>query len=191
MIKCSQCGRPAIVEKSGHPLCVDCNLKFEQAFQIRDNALKQQLNFLLDEAEAVSGVYGVLPRHQIQMPVIHQGPMSIHNIRVDRSVVGVINTGNVKRMEVALDSIHAHNQNAVLEQDLKEFTEAVLRETKLSVEARNEILEQLSVLAAQMAMPGESRLKGVMKAIAANIAANIAATNLIAHWDKIRHLVKF
>ena len=45
--------------------------------------------------------------------------MHFHTINVDRGVVGVINTGNVKKMEVALNDIK--NQNPELEQKLKEF----------------------------------------------------------------------
>jgi len=191
MAACSQCGRPAIIMRGEHPLCVDCNLKFEQAFQIRDNALRQQENFLLDQMEAATGLYGVTPRHKIQTPVIHQGPMNFHSIKVDRSVVGAINTGTVQRMEVALNNIHAKNQNPELEQKLKDFTEAVLREGKLSVEAKNDIVDQLSVLAAQMAMPQESRIAIVVKALVTSIAANIAATGLIEHWDKIKAMLGF
>ena len=61
-------------------------------------------------------------------------------------------------MKVALNNIHAKNQNPKLEQELKNFTEAVLREASLSVQAKNDIVEQLSVLAAQVAMPEGSRI---------------------------------
>jgi hypothetical protein len=191
MTACSQCGKPAVFEVNGHPVCVDCNLKIQQAFQIRDNAIKQEMNFLLDQADALTGLYGVMPRYKIQTPVIHQGPMNFHSIKVDRSVVGAVNTGTVQKMEVALNNIHAKNQNLELEQSLKEFTEAVLREAKLSVEVKNDIVEQLSVLAAQVAMPEESRIKIVMKALVTSIAANIVSTGLIEHWDKIRHALGF
>lgn len=177
--------------RGDHPLCVDCNLKFEQAFQIRDNALKEQYNMLLDQAEAVTGLYGVMPRLPTKTPIIHEGPMNFHSIKIDRSVVGAVNTGTVEKMEVALNNIHAQNQNPELEQHLKDFTEAVLQEAKLSVEAKNDIVDQLSVLAAQMAMPPESRIAIVVKALVTSIAANIAATGLIEHWDKIKAMLGF
>jgi hypothetical protein len=191
MAACSQCGKPALFSVNGHPICVDCNLKIQQAFQIRSNEISQEINFLLDQADAVTGLYGVTPRYKIQTPVILQGPMNFHSIRVDRSVVGAINTGTVQKMEVALNNIHAKNQSPELEQSLKDFTEAVLREGKLSVESKNDIVEQLSVLAAQVAMPEESRVKIVMKALVTSIAANIASTGLIEHWDKIKQMLGF
>jgi hypothetical protein len=191
MAACSQCGRPAIFEVNGHPVCVDCNLKIQQAAQLVDRRLKEQWNMLMDQADAMSGVDAGMPRYRIQEPVIHQGPINFHNINVDRSVVGAINTGSVKKMEVALNNIHNKNQNPELEQKLKEFTEAVLREASLSVEAKNDVVEQLSVLAAQMAMPKESRIVVVMKALATSIAANIASTGLIEHWQTIKHMLGF
>lgn len=191
MAACSQCGKPAVFEVNGHPICVDCNLKIQQAFQIRDNALKEQYNRLIDEAEFATGLYGVMPRYKTQPPVIHQGPMNFHSIKIDGSVVGAINTGNVKKMEVALNNIHSKNQNADLEEHLKKFTEEVLAEAKLSVEVKNDIVEQLSVLAAQLAAPPESRIKTVMKALVTSIGTNIAATELINHWTTIKHLLGF
>jgi transposase InsO family protein len=139
-----------VFEANGHPICVDCNLKIQQAFQIRDNALKEQENFLLDQMEAVTGLYGVTPRHKIQTPVIHRGPMNFHSINVDRSVVGAINTGSVQKMEVALNNIHSNNQNPELEDRLQEFTEAVLKDAALSVQTKDDIVEQLTALAAEL-----------------------------------------
>lgn len=131
----------------------------------------------------------VMPRPRIPTPIIHRGPMHFHTINVDRGVVGVINTGNVKKMEVALNDIK--NQNPELEQKLKEFTEAVLREASLSVEAKNDIVEQLSVLTAHMAMPQKSRVSTVIKALVTSIAANLASTGLIEHWQAIKHMLGF
>ena len=50
----------------------------------------------------------VMPRQRIPAPIIHRGPMHFHTINVDRSVVGAINTGNVKKMEVALNDRSFH-----------------------------------------------------------------------------------
>lgn len=117
--------------------------------------------------------------------------MNFHSIKVDRSVVGAINTGNVKKMEVALNNIHLTNQSPELEQHLKQFAEEVLAEAALSVDSKNEIVEQLSALAEQVAMPEESRIKGVMKALVMSIAASIASTSLVEHRAAIKHMLGF
>ena len=172
----------------GHPVCVDCNLKIQQAFQIRDNAAKRQINFLLDQADALTGLSGVMGRYKIEDPVIHHGPMNFHSIRVDSSVVGAINTGNVEKMEVALNHIHANNQNEELEGLLKQFAEAVLHDGSLSVQAKDDVVEQLSILAVEAAKPKESRTMGVVRAVLTSVATSIPSA-LITHWDKIRLLL--
>jgi hypothetical protein len=190
MLEYSQCGKPAIAIAAGLPLCVDCNLKFQQASQIQENSAKQRINFLLDQADAVSGLSGVMGRYEITPPVELHGPINFHNINVDRSVVGAINTGNVEKMEVALNEIHAHNTNPQLENSLKQFTEAVLMDATLSAQSKNEIVEQLAVLAAEVAKPKESRSAGVVKAVLKSVAVSIPGA-LIEHWDKIKVLLGF
>jgi hypothetical protein len=191
MAACSQCGKPAVVMVGeGLPLCVDCNLKLAQAQEIRDRALKEEANYLVDQMEAVSGISGVLPRYKIRTPVVHQGPMNFHNINVDRSVVGAINTGNVEKMEVALNEIHAHNTNPELEDSLKQFTETVLKDASLSAQNKDEIVEQLTALAAEAAKPKESRSAGAVRAVLTSVATSIPAA-LIEHWDKIKVLLGF
>ena len=186
---CSQCGRPAIFERAGHPLCVDCNLKFEQAVQMRDRLLKQQINFLLDQADAVTGIHTGFGRYDLSEPIVHQGPMTFHTINVSRSVVGAINTGTVRQMEVALNHIHIANGNAELETALKAFAEEVLAEAALTINAKNEILQQLTALTEEIAKPNDSRIMGVIKAFIGSIAANIASTSLVTHWQNIRHML--
>jgi len=102
MASCSQCQKRAVASIAGGiSVCVDCLLKFQQAAQIRDNMLKQQINFLMDQAEAASGLYGISPRYELPSPLVNQGAVNFHNIKVERSVVGAINTGEVQRIDVA------------------------------------------------------------------------------------------
>jgi hypothetical protein len=59
------------------------------------------------------------------------------------------------------------------------------------VQSKNDIVDQLSVLAAHLALPKESRVTIVMKALVTSIAANLASTELLQHWDKIKTLIGF
>ena len=103
MPACNQCGKPAVVTVRDNPLCVDCYLKLQQAKLQQDVMLKEHYNRLIGDAEALTGLSGVMPRYKIEQPVIHQGALTLHNIKVDPSVVGAINTGDVEPIEVALD----------------------------------------------------------------------------------------
>jgi len=188
MANCSQCGKPAVVLAAGNPLCVDCNLKLQQAISMRHAMLAQQMNFLLDEAEAVTGIYGVMPRYRVPQPIIHQGTMNFHNIRIDKSVVGAINTGHVQQIDVALSHIKLTG-DPELEKSLAGFTEAVANSTALSAVAKNELLEQIAVVAEQAAMPKESRSWGILKALVTSIGTQAAVAGLGELWDKIKPML--
>ena len=72
---------------------------------------------------------------------------------------------------------------------MREFTEALLNEASLTAAAKNEILEQLAVVAGQAAMPKESRSWGILKALVTNIGTQVATTGLAVLWDAIRPML--
>src|SRR5713101_3585461 len=98
-MKCIQCGKPAIVKYDFGLLCVDCNLKFQQANDIAVGRLERQINFLMDEMEMVAGVRlggGRFPERK--PPIVHTGNMDIRPIVLSNSVVGNINQGTVQNL---------------------------------------------------------------------------------------------
>lgn len=189
MPACSQCGKPGIFRVGDHALCVDCNLKVVQANQIRDRMLRQRHNDLIAETEAVTGLYGVMPRYDLSEPVAHHGPITFHNIKVDRSVVGVINTGDVGQIDSALTNI-GMGGNAELQTVLSDFTQAVLNEKDVDTLLRNEILEQLAVLTSQVTLPTHQRKQGVLKAMFKAVSDSVSTiAALSALWEKVHPLL--
>lgn len=190
MPSCSQCGKPAIIRLGHNLLCVDCYLKFQQAIQIQNDSLAQEINYLTDMMEATFGIYGVLPRYKVPQPMVHQGPLTFHNIQVDRSVVGSINTGEVQRIDIAMSHIKTSG-NEKLVKALKEFTEAVIAETKLDAELKNQIIEQISFLASQAALPKEKQKSGIVKAVLLGIKHTVSTiVSLSSLWDKLQPLLE-
>ena len=190
MPSCSQCGKPAIISVDNNPLCVDCYLKFQQAMQIQDTMYVQEMNYLTDMMEATVGLYGVLPKYKVRQPVVHQSPLTFHNIKVDQSVIGSINTGEVQRIDVAMSHIKTSG-NEQLVKALKEFTEAVIAETKLDAELKNQIIEQISFLTSQSALPKEKRKSGIIKAVLFAVK-NMVSTmvTLSSLWNNLQPLLE-
>jgi hypothetical protein len=187
-VSCNQCGKPAVVTVQGNPLCVDRFGKLQEAIRIRDTMLEKQINFLIGQAEAVTGLYGITPRYEMT-PVVHQGAMMFHNINVDRSAIGAVNTGSVQRIDVALSHIKTGGSTE-LEKALKDFTEAVVTATSLSVDAKNEILEQVAEIAAHATVPKEARRRGVLKALVSGVSSAVSTvTNLSKLWSAVRGLL--
>jgi len=190
MSSCNQCGKPAIITVDNNPLCVDCYLKFQQAMQIQDTMYVKEMNYLTDMMEATVGLYGVLPKYKIRQPVVYQGPLTFHNIKVDQSVIGSINTGEVQRIDVAMSHIKTSG-NEELVKALKEFTEAVIAETKLDAELKNQIIEQISFLTSQSALPKEKRKSGIIKAVllaVKNMVSTIVALSPL--WNNLQPLLE-
>jgi len=156
--------------EGNHLLCIDCHLKFQQALAIQNEQLSSTLNWLTDQMESRIGLSGVLPRIHVPKPVhIHNsGKTNFNNIRIEGSVVGSINTGEVERIDLALTNVRAGGQDA-LASELQKITQAVLDSKELAQEARNEAVEGLSYLAEQAVLPQDRRQKSLGKRILSNI----------------------
>ncbi len=163
-MKCGQCGKPAFYKyDNGAHLCVDCDLKVQQAEQMRFAQTASRLNQLAEQMEMTTGLYGVVPRLEIPQPTIHMGH-TVHNIKVDNSVIGSINTGQIRDLNVALD----HVQNAGspdLANVLQKLTEAVLASSDLPTEKKTEAVEHLSHLAKQAALPKDQRQTAIGRTV--------------------------
>jgi len=192
MASCIQCGKTAIVSADGNPLCIDCYLKLMQAIQIQYDVSAREANYLMDKMESAVGSYGLLlsPRYKVYQPMVHHGPLTFHNIKVDQSVVGSINTGEVQQIDVAMDSIKISG-NEELAKVLKEFTEAVIAETKLDAELKNQIIEQISFLASQSVLPKGKQKSGIVKAVLSGVKDTVSTiVSLSSLWDKLKPLLE-
>jgi len=185
MAKCSQCEKPAIYKVGENYLCLDCNLKFEQAQQLQYLRNVSTLNFLLGQMESITGIPGTFPRFAVPKAVISQGPMNFSNIRVDNSVVGSINTGQVKQIDVAMDNIK-NGGNEELANSLKTFTEEVLAEKQLTAQLRDELIEHLSFISSQCVLPKEARKPTIAKSVLERIGEIVATVKLLAQiWAPV------
>jgi len=162
---CCQCGKiPAVYQIEGNPLCLDCAYKAEKINYMKQEQYMRQINFLMADMETMVGMPGILPRYEMPKPnpiIKTQGVLTLNNINVNQSVVGSINTGSIEQIDVALTNIK--NGGAEETADIiREFTEAVLEEKKLNTDIKNEIIEQLSFLASQAALPEEGQKKSII-----------------------------
>jgi len=187
--KCSQCKRsPAVYQINGHPLCVDCAYKIQQMNYMEQVQNMQQMNWLCAHMETVAGVPGILPRFEIPKPppiIKQQGGITLNNINVEQSVVGSINTGNIGQIDVALSNIKNGGDDE-LANTIKEFTEAILASNELTIEMKNELIEQLSFLTGQATVPKESRKGSIIKPILTTISKSIQhLPGLVTLFEKL------
>ncbi|NPV72114.1 MAG: hypothetical protein HPY55_16025 [Firmicutes bacterium] len=165
-------------------------MKLVQAITLANNQLAQEANYLVDTANAIMGTPGLGPRYEIPQPIVYQGQCVTRNINVNQATVGVINTGNVGRIDAAIGFL-AGTQQQELVGALKTFTEAVLNEPSLEAKIKNEVIEYLSYLASELTVPKESRRKAICKAALEAIGKLVSTiSKLFALWEKVAPIIR-
>ena len=126
-----ECGKTAVVTGVAD-LCVDCYYKLAVAhtLQLRNAAIG--MNHAAMEMDFVTGLRSFTP--QMQVPDLPRAPMTLNNIKVDNSVVGAINTGEVGTIDVSNTQL-GHTGNKGVGDALKVLTEATVRDRIASIEA--------------------------------------------------------
>lgn len=185
MPSCSQCGRPAIVGyKGGLNLCVDCNLKFQQAQELIQTRLEREHNRILDEADLVSGIPTYGGRYPERRPPVTMSG-TFNSIHIERSNVGVINSGTIQSVQVSLDGIQ-QGGNAALAAALKEITEAVINSTELQPSQKNDAVQMLETVAVEAAKPKDQRRTAVVRAVLVGFGEVVkVGASLGALWDRL------
>ena len=166
-MQCSQCGRPAVVRIGGKEgtifLCIDCNLKFEQAQAMEFDRNARLFNMVSDQMDAMAGVPYSGGRIALpERPVFHVGGLNLNNIKIDRSTIGILNTGTIGTVDGAVTVMKQHGETGAADA-IARLTEAVAKAQAVSTEDKNRILEALSVLATEATMPKDKRRSSAMK----------------------------
>lgn len=190
-MKCQQCSKPAMItyEDGKIALCLDCNLKFQQAQEMIIKRSAEMINYLTGQIESSFGFPGMFPRYQISTPIYKQGDMTLNNINIKDSNVGAINTGNVKSIDVSLSVIKGQGDNELSEL-IKQMTEEIIKHQELTEDQKNEVLDQLVFVSEQATITQKHRKVGVLKSIFSAITGLISnSTSLLEIWEKIKSLI--
>jgi hypothetical protein len=146
-----------------------------QTLQLRNaaigsNAAAQQMDF-------VSGLRNLTPR--MQVPDLPPAPLTLNNIRVDRSTVGAINAGEVAGIDVSITVLEqAGNKN--VSEALKQLTQAIVDASDISKESKSQTLDQVAYLSEQAAAAAKDRKPGMIKAACAALTQVATTTTALA-----------
>lgn len=184
---CGQCGKPTVYMADTVPLCVDCyyRLTVAQVLQFRMHAAMS--NHAMDQMDAISGFSS---GGRIVLPPIPQPPFTLNNIKLDNSVVGAINTGTVKTIDVNLTHLHnAGNDRAG--DALAKLTEAILSAEGIDQKQKNEMTDQVAFLSEQAVAAAQDRKPGVIRATISDLQQAAATISGIAGvWDVAAPIVR-
>lgn len=185
---CSQCGRPAVCSINGHPLCVDHYAKLQEAKQIEFARNAAMLNFALRSFHHESGLGDLMPpppQLAIPQPMAYVGQNTFHNIHVEGSTVGAINTGHAMALDARV-SVFKETGHSDLGEQLKSLTQAVIDAKDVAVETKNEIIELLSFVSAEVLKPQPQRSHPLGKAALSMLDKLLAvSSNLATLWGSL------
>lgn len=183
-VKCDQCHRQAFVG----PLCVHCYhvLQVARTLELRFTAIG--LNYAAAEMDHIAPYGGPSPR--MQVPEIPRGATILNNIKVDNSVVGSINTGNVASIDVHISQL----KNAGGEEvsgALARLTEAIANDRELQDAERRRLLDQVEFVSEQAVKGADVRRPGMIAAAldALDTTAK-ATTSLVVIWASVQPVLK-
>jgi len=186
--RCSQCGRPPVWQVSNSPLCVDCFHKYEVARTLDFRMAAIGMNYAADEMDHIAPFGGPSPR--IQVPDIPRGPMILNNIKVDNSVVGSINTGNVASIDVNISYLKRAGGDEV-SSALVELTELIAGANDIDDTQKQALLDQVEFVSEQAVKGAEGRRPGMIAAALSALDATAKATaSLAAIWNSVHPVLR-
>jgi hypothetical protein len=187
---CGNCGKPAIVYLGSYPVCIDCKYKHDmgQWMQFAQNAA--MLNLAAAEMDAVVGIGPPTPTIQIPKPPVPPINYNNQTISVTGGSVGAINFGNVRDIQVNLQSL-VETGSPDLVGPLAKLTDAVLNAQDADEATKNELLDQIATLTAVANSKPEERKQGVVKALFSGITQGAQAIGGVAGaWAAVEPLLK-
>ena len=175
----------------GHLLCLHCSATWQRMLREQMADQIRMVNYITAEMEAIVGLPGTMPRIELPAPpVVHTGAMTLNNIHVNDSVVGVINTGQVRQLDVAVDAIRDAGGGPLAEA-LRILSQAVLDTEELAPEQKREAVEHLAFLAEQAVLPKDQRQRSIGKVVIGALAEVLnAAASAVTLWPHVRPLLE-
>ena len=104
----------------------------------------------------------------------------MNNIEVDRSTIGVLNTGSLEMVDSAVTVLKESGQGAAAAAAILEVTQAVLASAALSAAAKNEVVELRGGVAQEASAPKEQRRPAQAKALLERLGTVLTTVNAMA-----------
>ncbi|MDE2059349.1 MAG: hypothetical protein KGL31_00670 [candidate division NC10 bacterium] len=171
------------------PLCLDCNLKHVQLITMQNEMLERQMNYLTDYMGMIVGLPGLGPRFPERKSVTIGG-VTLNNIKIDRSTIGVVNTGSIETVDSAV-TVLRHSGDPQLATAILELSQAVLNSSALIADTKAKIVDILSVLASEATAPKGRRRLAAIGPLLQEIATLVGgAAGLAEIWDRVRPILE-
>lgn len=172
-------------------LCLDCMAKHQHLTQQAEQSRRDQLEILMRahnyysyQMDMISGVS--TPKYQIpqRAPVLRRNEVTLQNIKIDRSSIAVLNTGSIGSLDLAIGELGNAGESEAAKA-FREITQAVASSDDLDTVRKNEVLDTLSIVAAEATVPEPQRRKASMRALLTDTATVLGGVGALAQlWQQ-------
>jgi signal transduction histidine kinase len=175
---CQQCSRPAFYQVGNEaiPLCLDCWSKLEETNFRKFLMSAAMANQALDDMNAVTGLSGIGGRIPVAAIASAFRRSSVYNnITVTNSQIGVINTGDLAKIDAAITMTAGSDADAIGRQ-LRDLTQTVLDARDVAADQKRELIELIQALSEQVV---SGRKKSVVLSLLHSIEERAKGANAI------------
>jgi hypothetical protein len=177
-MRCHQCNRPALYKITDQeiPLCLECFHKWQsiQNMQFLQNAI--MMNQAMDDMDMISGISlggGRIPVTALAR-AMQKAPV-FNNISVTNSQVGIINTGDLAKIDAAITMTKDSDADAI-GQRLKVLVQAIVDANEVNANSKKEMIELIQALSDEIV---RSRKRPVIMALIKSIEDRAKGLNAI------------
>lgn len=186
---CKSCGkRPAVfmLEQGSVPLCTRCNLEVSAAAALDFNVSASRLNASKASLHRSLGLPIDPPLQLVPIQPVALGDTvaTFHNITIHGSNHGIVNTGHLEAVDIAVGVLHRSGEGAA-GRSLRKLVEAVESSAELNEEARTDVLELLAAVSEEATKPRHSRRSRVALRLAGEIGSLVSGVASLAELTKI------
>lgn len=169
--QCSQCGKPAIVTANQQPLCVEHYTALTNVENERIAAANKQMELLQRESDYLAqgihytfGLRPTPPQYNFPQPIVHNNPMTFHNLKIDSSAIGILNLGKTQSIDLAVGTIRSGGDKEIADA-LQSITELVAKHTDVDEATKKELLSLIEILSQQAVLSSQQRSDITIKSI--------------------------
>lgn len=184
-LRCSQCPTPAFYlvngddKNPGTPLCLSCWSRLEEVRFRQFLMAAAGANQAADDMDSMIGM-GIRTGGRIPVEALARAASmsrTYNNIRIANSNVGVINTGNLARIDAAI-TISQGTETAEFGARLKDLVEAIANNQEATNEQKKELVEVATAISDQAISKTPS--KTVVKALFGELVSLSSGLSTIA-----------
>jgi hypothetical protein len=194
-MKCHNCEKNALYlygpKGQEVPLCLDCYCKITEVNERIQETLERQINFLTAEMEATVGMPGILPRYPERRRIISTGGVTLNNINVINSEIGVLNTGNLRVVDSVITALKQNPATLEISAAISKMANAITQSTDLAPEKKNEAMEILGTVASETVQPKQKRRNIVVKTLLDALPTVIqTAASAMQIWQQVEPTIR-